>query len=84
MTMGHIVCEKGIFFQYLGHLIYTHTKTRTLKHTRFSCWVSVARRQWELFVIIIQKRHIGAHLNWFHLEPVRLYMFVYVCVARVP
>lgn len=34
MTMGHIVCEKGIFFQCLGQLIYTHTHTNihTLWH----------------------------------------------------
>lgn len=39
MTMGHIVCEKGIFFQYLGQLIYTHTHTHThtYKHTEGIC-----------------------------------------------
>lgn len=83
MTMGHIVCGKGIFFQCLGQLIYTHTYIHTHTHAHTNSDTLRVRRT---FLIIIQKRHIGAHLNWFLFGPVPVrlcvcVLWVSVCVC---
>lgn len=88
-----ILCAKKAYFPvpWAAHL-HSHIHTDTCTQTHAGTFTA---RLWRTFVIIIQKRHIGAHLNWFHFGPVPvrqclwgLWVYVRTCVCvwciRVP